>query len=216
MDPRTHVARVLHNPKRMILAALLVASYLLGAVPFGVLIARTQGVDITAVGSGNIGATNTLRALGKKAGLIVFALDLLKGMIPAMAAGAIFGSKEAAGLAGTFAILGHCLSPFLSFKGGKGISTGLGVLFGTSPWVGLGAFVVFSVALGVWRYVSLASLMACASLVFFGYAAADPWPILAGYVLFAVFAVYRHSGNIQRLRSGTEPKFSWNRKGQTP
>lgn len=191
------------------------SSYLLGSLPFGVWIARMYGVDILRVGSGNPGATNVQRAVGKGPGLAVFALDVLKGLIPAVVAGKMFQSAEIAGAAGLCAVLGHCLSPFLSFRGGKGISTGLGALLGATPMVGLATFVCFSTMLAVTRYVSLASLISAACLVGFGIAFKAPTSLIIAYGTFAVFLFYRHRSNLQRLRAGTEPKFKWNRGGKT-
>ena len=190
-------------------ALVLFGSYFLGAVPFGVLIARMKGVDITKVGSGNIGATNVQRALGKKLGLLVFLLDLLKGFLPAIVGHLLFGTKEAAGLAGVCAVAGHCLSPFLGFKGGKGISTGLGVLLGTSPLVGLSTFVIFAILTKLTGYVSLGSMLTSVALIPLGFAFGDPQAVIVAYGVFALFVIYRHRANVERLRAGTEPKFTW-------
>lgn len=195
--------------------AILIGAYFLGAVPVGVLVARAKGVDILKVGSGNIGATNVQRALGKKAGLFVFFMDVLKGLLPALAGRLLLAqtppltAEEWAGLAGVCGVLGHCLSPFLGFKGGKGISTGLGALLGASPLVGLSAFGLFLASMFVNRYVSLSSILAAASLPFFAWLYHDPRSLLIAFTVFAAFIIYRHRANIARLRAGTEPKFEW-------
>lgn len=195
----------------MTLGLVLFGSFLLGSLPFGLWIASMRGIDIRKVGSGNIGATNVHRALGKTWGLLVFVLDVLKGLIPALVARYLLGDQQLAGLAGFVAVLGHCLSPFLGFKGGKGISTGLGALFGATPFVGIAAFVTFAILLWRTRYVSLSSMIASLALVPFGLVFRDPPIMVAFYFVFFVFVVYRHRSNIERLRAGTENKFSWTR-----
>lgn len=170
-----------------------------------------RGVDIRRVGSGNIGATNVHRALGKTWGILVFVLDVLKGLVPVLVARQLLGDQQLAGLAGFVAVLGHCLSPFLGFKGGKGISTGLGALFGATPLVGLSAFVTFAILLWRTRYVSLSSMIASLALVPFGLIFRDPPLMVVFYFIFFAFVVYRHRSNIERLRAGTENKFTWKR-----
>jgi glycerol-3-phosphate acyltransferase PlsY len=191
------------------LAVLLIGAYLLGAIPFGVLVARANGIDIMSIGSGNIGATNVLRVLDKGPAFLVFALDVLKGLAPALVARWLFpGQQELWFLAGMMAVVGHSLSPFLRFKGGKGISTALGMCIGTSPFVALVAFTLFVILLMAIRYMSVASMIAVTATVpmeiaFHG----SPW-VIGGYVALTVFVIYRHRANIQRLRNGTEPKFA--------
>jgi len=194
------------------LALLLLGSYLLGGIPFGVLVARAHGVDIMAIGSGNTGATNVIRALGKGPGLFVFLLDLLKGLVPAVAARVMFPERQELWfLAGAMAVIGHSLSPFLKFKGGKGISTALGMALGSSPLVALVAFVVFAILLGTIGYMSFASMVAVALTIPLTLIFRDsPW-VTAGFALLAVFVIYRHRSNIERLRKGTEPKFKLNK-----
>jgi glycerol-3-phosphate acyltransferase PlsY len=188
--------------------------YLLGSVPFGVMVARTKGIDILKVGSGNPGATNVWRNLGAKAGLLVFALDIAKGLIPAAVGTALLEDKQLGMLCGIAAVLGHSFSPWLKFKGGKGIATGFGALLGSSPFVGLSAFGVFLLSLAISRYVSLSSMLAAASLVLWGFLFRDPAPLLGGYIVFAVFIVIRHRANIQRLLAGTESKFEFKKKSR--
>ncbi len=195
----------------MIEAALLLGAYLIGAVPFGVLLARAKGVDLFSVGSGNVGATNVNRALGRGPALLVFALDVFKGVIPSVAARLILLSSEWALVVGAAAIAGHCLSPFLRFRGGKGIATGLGMLIGATPWVAAAAFGVFVISLALCRWVSLSSLLAVASTLVFGGFFGDSGFMLAAYAALLAFVIYRHRANIRRLLDGTEPKFRWNR-----
>lgn len=194
-----------------IIAALL-AGYLLGSISFAVIVARRHGIDILKVGSGNPGATNVKRVVGKKAGNLVFALDFLKGLI---AAGwpllPILGAESAvwAGMAGLVgAILGHSFSIFLRFKGGKGVAVTMGGLFALLPVVTLIGLLVWVVVFYTSRYVSLASLAFGVSLPLAALVTARAWPLMVLTVLVAVLIVYRHRGNIQRLRDGTESRFS--------
>lgn len=191
---------------------LLVAAYCLGAVPFGALIARRRGVDILKHGSGNIGATNVHRVLGKAAGLTVTVLDVLKGLVPALAAKWLIPdtghSLEWAFWIGMAAVVGHCFSPFLGWRGGKGISTSCGVLLGTSWPVACGVLAVFIAITALTRYVSLASVVAAGSVAIFGLIFGHPAPLIWAYVALFIFVVHRHRHNIKRLLAGTERKFS--------
>jgi glycerol-3-phosphate acyltransferase PlsY len=191
----------------MLQAALLAGAFLIGAIPFGYLVARMNGVDILSAGSGNIGATNVYRVLGTGPFIMVWILDVGKGLGTAFAARSILDSQEWALCAGLAAVAGHCLSPFLKFRGGKGVATSFGTLLGSSPWVGLCVFGVFGTLVPTTKYVSVASIAAAISVVVFGLVFADPWPMIAAYVALAVFVVWRHRGNIRRLMNGTEPRF---------
>ncbi len=195
------------------LMGLVVGSYLLGAVPFGVIMAKSQGVDIFASGSGNPGATNVKRALGTKWGLIVFFLDVLKGLIPALACRFVTTEQPIWLLVGLVAVLGHSFSPFVGFKGGKGVSSALGAALGATPLVALSAFALFIVVVAVSRYISLGSICAAISISIF--AAIIPgqsrW-LIPIYVCLGILVVWRHRANIKRLRDGTESKFTFKRK----
>lgn len=184
-----------------------IGSFFVGSLPFGYWAGKSKGVDIRTQGSGNVGATNVYRVLGRKLGFLVFVLDIAKGYVPAAVAGLLFQSKEVALLIGAVAIAGHCLSPFLGFKGGKGIATGLGAILGASPLVALGAFVIFVVCLAIGRYVSVASLVSSAAIPPIAYFVGDPAPLLVAYVAMTAFVWVRHRSNIGRLLAGTEPKF---------
>lgn len=190
-----------------------VGAFLLGAIPFGFLMGRAKGVDLREHGSGNIGATNVMRTLGRGPGALVLLLDALKGLIPVLTA--VHGLKLSPGLvvaAGVAAILGHIYTPFLRFRGGKGVATSLGVLIGLSPVVAAATVLVFAVTVAATRYVSLGSLMgAVAQAVLFwtlphhgetGF----PLPYRIFSLIAAAFVVIRHRQNIQRLLSGTESK----------
>jgi glycerol-3-phosphate acyltransferase PlsY len=200
-----------------------VGSYLLGSIPFGYLAGLLCGVDIRTKGSGNIGATNALRVLGKKWGYAVFLLDFLKAWLPVkLALGwgialMVHPASAPGALAGLCALLGHSFPVWLGFKGGKGIASSAGVM------VGLFSLAVFLVCLGMWlllftvtRYVSIASIVAAISLpVAVGILVllhrAD-WLGFTVSVVMAALAIWRHRSNIVRLRAGTEPRFEQKKK----
>lgn len=193
----------------MLIFVLAVGAYLIGSIPVGYLVARAKGVDILHFGSGNIGATNVFRAFGKGLGLLVFILDVLKGAGPAVAAYYLTsGSQVYAFWIGMAAVVGHCLSPFLKFKGGKGIATGLGAVLGSCWQVALVAFVVFIVCLAITRYVSASSILAALTIVPAGIYFEVQKPVIWALGALAVFVIYRHRPNISRLLAGTEPRFS--------
>jgi glycerol-3-phosphate acyltransferase PlsY len=199
----------------MSILALYIAAYLLGSIPVGVIVARSYGIDIQKIGSGNIGATNVQRALGPKVGVAVFLLDVLKGFLPAIAGRVMApGHQEIWFLAGVFSIAGHCVSPFLGFRGGKGISTGLGAVLGAAPLTALSCFGLFIILLAVLRYMSLASMIAVTTSSLWGYVYADSVTVRIGYVVLTLFVIYRHRANIGRLRSGTEPRFTFKKTVQ--
>lgn len=203
-----------------VLVGLFVAAYLLGAIPFAVLVTRAKGIDIFKVGSGNPGATNVARALGKKWAALVFLLDVLKGAIPAFASRAFItepvGPLDAQAVwfaVGAAAIAGHCLSPFLGFRGGKGIATALGAGLGAAPAVALSAFALFLLVFAICRYISLASIVAVVAAVALGaMLPSQSRQLLPVLFLLAAFVVYRHRANIGRLLRGEEPKFSFGEK----
>jgi glycerol-3-phosphate acyltransferase PlsY len=189
-----------------VLAALV--PYAIGAVPVGWLIARVFGVgDIRRHGSGNIGATNVLRTVGRGAAVVTLIGDVLKGYL-AVAAGAALGSgvATAVAVATVAAVVGNCWSVFLGFRGGKGVATGLGALLYTAPLATVAALPVFGVVLATTRYVSLASLLA-AACVPFGAAVLYSRPAALASLAVAVIVIARHHANIARLRAGTETRF---------
>lgn len=189
----------------MTLAVLLACAYLLGAIPFGFLIARAKGVDIRTVGSGNVGATNVLRALGKGPAIVVFVLDVLKGLIPAYVGHRLLGQTEWAFAAGASAVIGHSLSPFLGFKGGKGIATGLGALIGSTPLVAGGAAAIFLLMMSATMIVSISSVMGALSILPLGVLFRDPPSLYPAYLFFGLYLAYRHRSNFERIRQGIEP-----------
>jgi glycerol-3-phosphate acyltransferase PlsY len=200
------------------------AAYVVGATPFGVILARAHGVDLRRVGSGNVGATNVGRVLGRRWGYLCFVLDVLKGLGPVAAAVALVRpagggvpspAEQGVWLAvGLGAVLGHVFSFYLGFRGGKGVATALGVVLGIYPYfTGVGL-----VALGVWvavtltsRYVSLGSVVAAVGFVplfaAFNHRTIEQlWPLLAFAASVAALILLRHRGNIRRLLAGTENK----------
>jgi glycerol-3-phosphate acyltransferase PlsY len=204
--------------------ALPLAAYVVGATPFGVILARAHGVDLRRSGSGNVGATNVARVLGRKWGYLCFALDVAKGFLPVAVAGAMVRpasgqvptpQAQVAWLAvGLAAVLGHVFSFYLRFRGGKGVATALGVVLGIYPYFTAAG----AAALGLWiivtlisRYVSLGSIVAALAFVpllavFNRGVLAELWPLLIFAAAMAVLIVVRHRANIRRLLNGTENK----------
>lgn len=206
-------------------AIAVIGSYFLGAIPFGFLLAKRKGINIYEHGSGNIGATNVFRVMGKTWGITTFILDMLKGFIPAMIIPlvfSIFGMRDyyvPMQLACAFAaIIGHCWPVYLKFRGGKGVATSAGAMIGLAPLPASIALVVWLIVMGLFRFVSLASITAAIVLpvatwiTFFmdfmrkGTQYDIYIPIVL--TLLSVLIVLRHKKNIQRLLNGTENRFS--------
>ncbi|HSW01778.1 MAG TPA: glycerol-3-phosphate 1-O-acyltransferase PlsY [Sedimentisphaerales bacterium] len=199
-------------------------AYLLGSIPFAFLIAQAHGKDLRTIGSGNIGATNLARALGRKWGYICFALDALKAFIPMVALPAVAGRPDNPALlalwlaVGIAAILGHVYPVTLGFKGGKGVATSFGVALGLWPYftiAGLIALVVWVVVVLIWRYVSLASICGAVAfpvalvagiLIVPAWTASSLWPLLIAAVAIPTMVIVRHRENVKRLLAGTESK----------
>ncbi|MFT5733382.1 MAG: glycerol-3-phosphate acyltransferase PlsY [Planctomycetota bacterium] len=197
----------------------LFASYLLGSVPFGLVMARLiKGVDLRKVGSGNIGATNAMRVLGKPLGLVAFLLDFGKGLLPTL-----FFAGYAADLnvstpllaesaCGIAAVVGHCFPLYLRFRGGKGVATGCGAIVGIAPFVFVTSGLVWIATLLLGRMVSLASIaMGCAFPLAALWLVPDT-PAFAGACgLLTLLVLIRHRANIARIRAGTEPRIGANK-----
>ncbi|HYZ17798.1 MAG TPA: glycerol-3-phosphate 1-O-acyltransferase PlsY [Candidatus Acidoferrum sp.] len=187
--------------------AVVVVSFFVGAIPFGVLVSRTfYGTDIRGAGSGNIGAANALRTLGKRGAIAVLALDALKGYAPALAAGAL-GGPLAAVLAALASVAGHCYSPFLGGKGGKGVATLLGTLIALWWPAAAGFGLVWLAAVIATGYSSVGSMLAtiaAAPLLWFGLGRVG---LLYG-IVSAILIVWKHRENLDRLRHGTENRLS--------
>ena len=186
-------------------------AYLCGSVPFGVLLAKTQNMDIREHGSGNIGATNVARTMGKKAGLITLAGDVLKGLLVVFIASQWFDSTMVTALAGLAVFLGHLYSIFLKFKGGKGVATGLGILSFAMPLSTLCSAGVFAISLKISGYVSLSSILAAISLPLLGIFFKIPLPYIDLATIVALFTLQKHHDNIVRLTQGREANFLKNR-----
>ena len=202
------------------------AAYLLGSIPTGFVFGQISGIDIRTVGSGNIGATNVFRTLGKPAGTAVLAIDALKGYlactfltdlaVESFAAAADAQVREQLSIiAGIAALLGHNYTCWLGFKGGKGIATSSGVLVALLPWS-------FLIILGVWvvvfaasRYVSLASISAAFVLPFATWLVGQSRLMIFVATAMSVLAIYKHRSNVQRLLKGTENRISF-KKGSAP
>jgi acyl phosphate:glycerol-3-phosphate acyltransferase len=182
-------------------------AYILGSVPTGLLLAKAFGVDIRTTGSGNIGATNVYRTLGRSVGVMTLVGDCLKGVIPVLVARGLGLGVAWVAAIGFAAFIGHVYTVFLGFKGGKGVATALGVFLAVSPLSVLLALVVFAVVVGKWRYVSLASISAAAAMPLSVFFLDGRTPVILMTVAIALLVVVKHKDNIQRLRAGTENKF---------
>lgn len=185
-------------------AALLAFCYLMGSIPFGVLFARGKGIDLRKTGSGNIGATNVLRNVGKGAALLTLLGDLLKGAAAVALARAVGAGSPYEGLAGLAAVAGHDFSPVLRFRGGKGVATSLGVMLVYAPLAGVLTVALWLAMVAVSRYSSLAALVSFgllpASVAVLGYSHEK----LLLSAIIAIMLIVKHRGNIERLLSGTE------------
>lgn len=202
----------------MTLVAIPVAAYLLGSIPFGLLLTQAIGRgDVRNVGSGNIGATNVARAAGMLAGVFTLVLDVAKG------AGAVLLAEKLSNDSATWmmvaalaVLLGHCFPVWLKFKGGKGVATAAGIFLVLSPLACLAAIILFLLVVIFWRYVSLGSVSAATAmplLIYFLWAPrrAPPPSVTLGAVAAALLIIYKHRANLQRLLEGAEPKFSFSK-----
>lgn len=181
-------------------------SYLLGAVPFGLVITRLAGLgDIREIGSGNIGATNVLRTGRKDLALLTLLLDAGKGAIAVLVTGYVFGLANLAAAAGLAAFIGHCFPVYLKFQGGKGVATFFGTLFAVSPLVGLGAGLAWLAVAALFRMSSLAGLFSATAAPVISYvlSGGTDWIFIAG---MALMIFVRHHDNIRRILNGTEPR----------
>jgi len=204
--------------------AIAITAYLVGSIPTGFLVAKAKGVDIRSVGSGNIGATNVFRILGKPAGVFVLVFDGLKGF----AACAWFSDVVIKSfavtpddevylrlVAGLAVVIGHNFTCWLKFKGGKGIATSAGVLAALVPWALIIILSIWIILFILTRYVSLGSVAAAFTLPFATWLTTKNWTLTIVTGLMGALAIYKHRGNIQRLLSGTESRISFKRKGAT-
>ena len=209
----------------MLLAAVLIAAvaFLFGSIPVGYLLVRIfRKQDIRSVGSGNIGATNVLRAGGKGLGAATFLLDVLKGStavwLGAWLAGVLLPMmpyRDAQAMAALFAVLGNMFTPWLGFKGGKGVATGFGVFLVAAPWAALAAIGVFAAVFAISRYVSLSSIVGAACFPVFAWFMTTgdrPAFFIAVQCVVALLIIVKHQQNIRRLLSGTESRFGAGKK----
>ncbi len=186
----------------------IVCAYFLGSIPTGLLLAKAfGGVDIRSTGSGNIGATNVYRTLGRKVGIMTLVGDCLKGLVPVLVAKSLDFPDAWVAAVGLAAFLGHVYTIFLGFKGGKGVATALGVFLGLSPLSVLAALVVFVLVLLKWRYVSLGSIVAAAAMPVFVAVLDTRILVVAVTSVISCIVIHRHRENIRRLQAGTESKF---------
>jgi acyl phosphate:glycerol-3-phosphate acyltransferase len=194
------------------------AAYLLGSIPFGLLLGKLFGAaDIRKAGSGNIGATNVARVAGPLAGILTLLLDAAKGALAVLLAARLTNDSALwMMIAGLCALVGHCFPIWLSFRGGKGVATAAGVFLVLCPAAFLGAAILFFLVVLYWRFVSLGSMSAAAAmplLIYFFWAPhhAPPYTITFGSLAAALLIVYKHEANIQRLLQGDEAKFSFSK-----
>ena len=216
----------------LIATVILIGAYLIGAIPFGFLIGKMRGIDVRTVGSKNIGATNVFRTVGKKWGLLAFALDFLKGFLPTLAASILVTHHSSLIadnsslithnsslityslpiLVGVACVVGHMLTPYMKFKGGKGVATAFGMLVALVPGLVGVAFAVFVVFFAFSHYISLGSCMAA---LFLAVGVWFPWLGCVGYrnlpqailvTAIALFVIWKHRANISRLVKGNENK----------
>lgn len=218
------------------LVMVIVAAYVIGSTPFGMIIGRIHGVDLRKKGSGNVGATNVARVIGRKWGMLCFLLDAIKGFLPVFFAGMYLKGDDAQKLsqfaqsiwlAVAFAtIAGHVFSFWLKFHGGKGVATSLGALLGFYPyftWAGIVALGIWIIVVLIWRYVSLGSVVSAAAfpilllVVWFGmgWSVGQFWPMLVFSIAVSTLVIIRHRSNLARLLAGRENKIGMGASGDT-
>ena len=205
-------------------AILIIAAYLLGSIPYALILAKAHGKDLRSIGSGNVGATNLARALGFRWGCFCFALDATKGIVPTFIAALLLSSPPAVSelfltiAVGCAAVVGHIFPIYTKFKGGKGVATSFGIAFGLWPYCtfcAIFAIAVFATVVLIWRYVSLGSIVGSIAFPLALIVAiilkpqwnfASLWPLFIIAIALPVMVTLRHISNIKRLRAGTESK----------
>jgi glycerol-3-phosphate acyltransferase PlsY len=187
--------------------SLIIAAYLLGSIPTGLILAKAAGVDIRSSGSGNIGATNVYRTLGRSVGILTLLGDCLKGFAPVVAAHYLGLSDLWIAATGLAAFLGHIYTVFLGFKGGKGVATALGVFLAVSPAAVGSVLLIFVAVVWKWRYISLGSIIAAVAMPGMIALFDAPKPTVVMTAIVALLVVWKHRENIKRLKHGTENKF---------
>ena len=206
------------------LLILIIFAYMLGSVPFGLIVSKTHGIDLRNIGSGNIGATNLSRALGRKWGYVCFGLDTAKGLIPMMIAGRFVSSPPSTAefflwlAVGFAAVTGHIFPVYLKFRGGKGVATSFGVALGLWPYYTVCALISLVIWVSfvlIWRYVSLSSIaasvafpaaLAVATAATPSWQITELWPLFTAAAVIPLMVIFRHRENIKRILAGTEGK----------
>ncbi len=182
-------------------------AYLIGSIPTGLLLGKLYGIDVRKEGSGNIGATNLYRTVGRKVGILTLIGDCLKGLLPVLIVKASTFPPELAAWVGLAAFCGHVFSLFLKFRGGKGVATALGVFLALAPVAVTIAIALFAVMMFVWRYVSLGSVSAAAVMPLAVYLLEKNWTVTLVAAIITIIVIARHHENLSRLLSGTESRF---------
>ena len=195
----------------MTVALVLLASYLLGSIPFSYLVARMRGVDVRTVGSGNVGATNVMRSAGRAAGIAAFVLDAAKGALAAVLARKAASGVAIPSLAAVSAIVGHMYPVWLGFRGGKGVATGAGAFLPLAPLATAAGLLTFALVAAVTRYVSAGSMAGAIVLAASAAALGAPWPVWLAAASMASLIVWKHRANVRRLAAGTESRIGAHR-----
>jgi len=196
-----------YDSNTVALLVVVVAAYLTGSIPTGLLLGKAYGIDVRKEGSGNIGATNLYRTIGRKVGIITLVGDCLKGLLPVLLVKFSTLPPEFAAWVGLAAFCGHVFSVFLRFKGGKGVATALGVFLALAPLAVAIALVLFAVLMFIWRYVSLGSIAAAAAMPLAVYFLGGSRIVTFVTLVIAAIVIMRHHENIKRLISGNENRF---------
>ena len=194
------------NENIVVWVAWIAGAYLVGSIPFGYLIGRARGVDVRTVGSKNIGATNVYRTVGKSWGLLAFLCDFLKGLLPVLASARWGGEANLPVCVGLACVVGHTLTVFMRFRGGKGVATAFGMMIALVPYPTLAAFAVFVVAVWISHYISLGSILAAATLGTLVWALPATPAVRWIATAIAIFVIVKHRSNISRLLKGCENK----------
>ena len=195
----------------MTIILLIVAAYLIGAIPTGIILTKLAGgEDIRKAGSGNIGATNVYRVAGRTLGVLTLIGDCFKGLLPVLVATEAFAlTGTPLALVALAAFIGHCYPVYLGFKGGKGVATALGIFLVLSPSSIPFTLILFVLVLWKWRYISLSSISAATVIPFLVFAIERSWPLFAVTLVIAGIVIWRHRSNIERLQSGSESRFNF-------
>ncbi|MFN3478773.1 MAG: glycerol-3-phosphate 1-O-acyltransferase PlsY [Thermodesulfovibrionales bacterium] len=181
-------------------------SFLIGSIPVGLIVARVKGIDLRKVGSGNIGATNVLRAMGKGPALITLAGDMLKGFLPVIISSSFLNDTLSIGIIGLVAILGHDFSLFLRFRGGKGVATSIGVLLAYSPFVAILTILLWIIIVFMSRYSSMGAIVSFILLPLNIYVFDYSYEKFVISIFITILLLFKHRENIGRLLTGQEPK----------